>query len=128
MTTGRINQVTTFQSAFAAIVYSRVTSTRFRDAEFIITFLCVLKIHCSSTDDMGPRARSLTTWASSNVEPANGIASFPILAHPKRAPLFPVVGNKGSPTYGGDYRRPMTPERRANVDVADPQVVKLRQV
>ena len=38
MTTGRINQVTTFRSAFAAIVYSRVTSTRFRDAEFIITF------------------------------------------------------------------------------------------
>jgi hypothetical protein len=38
MTTGRINQVTTFQSAFAAIIYSRVTSTRFRDAEFVITF------------------------------------------------------------------------------------------
>ena len=40
MTTGRINQVTTFQSAFAAIAYSRVTSTRFRDEEFVIT-LCV---------------------------------------------------------------------------------------
>jgi len=36
MTTGRINQVTTFRSAFAAIIYSRVTSTRFHDVEFII--------------------------------------------------------------------------------------------
>jgi len=36
MTTGRINQVTTFRPAFAAIVYSRVMSTRFRDVEFVI--------------------------------------------------------------------------------------------
>jgi hypothetical protein len=36
MTTGRINQVTTFRPAFAAIVYSRVISTRFRDVEFVI--------------------------------------------------------------------------------------------
>ena len=37
MTTGRINQVTTFQSAFAAIIYLHVTSTHFHDVEFIIS-------------------------------------------------------------------------------------------
>ena len=40
MTTGRINQVTTFRSAFAAIIYLCVTSTHFYDVEFVIS-LCV---------------------------------------------------------------------------------------
>ena len=78
MTTGRINQVTTFRTAFAATIYSRVTSTRFRDVEFIITFR-VLR----STAAQRIEAKSATTWPPLDVEPANGIVSFPILARPK---------------------------------------------
>jgi hypothetical protein len=73
MTTGRINQVTTFRTAFAATIYSRVTSTRFRDVEFIITF-CVLR---------STAAQRIGAMAPLDVEPANGIVSFPILARPK---------------------------------------------
>jgi hypothetical protein len=51
-----------------------VTSTRFRDAEFIITF---------RVQDPSQLERSGPSLASSNVEPANGITSFPILARPK---------------------------------------------
>ena len=40
MTTGRINQVTTFRSTFVAIIYLCVTSTHFRDEEFVISFMC----------------------------------------------------------------------------------------
>jgi hypothetical protein len=77
MTTGRINQVTTFQSAFAAITYSRVTSTRFRDAEFIITFRVKDPSQLDGSD------QEYYYVAPLNVEPANGITSFPILARPK---------------------------------------------
>ena len=69
--------------------------------------LFVFEIHRSSTDDV-------YQLASSNIEPTNGITSFPVLAHPKRDLLFPVVGNKGSPTYDEDCRRRTTP--------ADPRV------
>jgi hypothetical protein len=32
------------------------------------------------------------------------------------------VGNKRSPTYDGDYQRPVRPERHTHVDMADPRV------
>jgi len=35
MTTGRINQVTTFRSAFTGVIYSRASIARFRNSEFI---------------------------------------------------------------------------------------------
>jgi hypothetical protein len=119
MTTGRINQVTTFQSAFAAIVYSRVTSTRFRDAEFIITFH-VFKIHCSSTDDVRPRVLLPDLRRTSNPQMAS--PHFPFSHIPSEISFFPVGGNKRSPTYDGDYRRPTSPKRRTHIDVADPRV------
>jgi hypothetical protein len=75
MTTGRINQVTTFRSASAAIIYLRATSARFRDVEFIIPF-CV-EIHRSSIEDTFPRG------VLGPIEPTNGITLFPILARPK---------------------------------------------
>jgi len=116
MTTGRINQVTTFQSAFAAIIYSRVTNTRFRDVEFIFHPLW-LKIHRSSMD----RGQEYYYVTSSNIEPANDITSFPILARPKWDLLFPVTENKGHPPTmrTTDVRRHL---KGACVDVADPRV------
>jgi hypothetical protein len=74
MTTGRINQVTTFRSAFAAIIYSRATSARFRDVEFVIPFHVQGSIAAQQT----PFPNGVGV-----VEPANGITSFPILARPK---------------------------------------------
>jgi len=48
-------------------------------------------IHCSSTDQTWGQMYYLTLL---NIEPTNGITSFPILACPKWDLLFPVVGNK----------------------------------
>ena len=76
MTTGRINQVTTFRSAFAAIVYSRATSARFRDVEFIIPFPC-------QDPPQLNRHLFLLVGVLGIVKPANGIPSFPILARPR---------------------------------------------
>ncbi len=76
MTTGRINQVTTFRSAFAAINYSHVTSTCFRDVEFVIS-LCV-------GDPLQLKGAFLPIREStSHLEPTNGIALFPILTRLK---------------------------------------------
>jgi hypothetical protein len=109
MTTGRINQVTTFQSAFAAIIYSRVTNTRFQRYGVHYHFPC-FKIHRSSTN----RDQECFYMASSNVEPTNGITSFPILTCPKWDLPFPYCcGKQRSPTYDGDYQRPMTPKRHS---------------
>ena len=83
MTTGRINQVTTFRSAFAAIIYSRATNARFRDAEFIITF-CV-EIHPGSTQTFCSPSLHVRGegYYHGLIEPADGITSFPILTHLK---------------------------------------------
>jgi len=112
MTTGRINQVTTFRSAFAAIAYSRATSAHFRDVEFIIPF-CV-EIHRSSIGDTFPQG------VLGLIEPANGITSFPILARPKWDPPFPN-GNKGHPPSmrTTNVRWHL---KGACTDMADPQV------
>src|ERR1700761_6997846 len=107
MTTGRINQVTTFRSAFAAIVYSRVTSTRFRDAEFIITFR-VQDPSAARTvgTKLGLVERRTRKWHH-------------LISHSRTSQVrspFPRHGKtKGSPTYDEDYRRPTT-------DVAEPRV------
>ena len=96
MTTGRINQVTTFQSAFAAIIYSHVTSTRFRDVEFIITFRIKDPLQLNG---LGPRDL-IKHWTRK---------WHHLISHSRtsqvRSPFFPVVEKKGSPTYNGDYRR-----------------------
>jgi len=81
MTTGRINQVTTFLSAFAAIIYSCATSAHFRDVEFIIPFH--VKIHRSSTDTFPCHPKVNEVEVHGLIEPANGITSFPILARPR---------------------------------------------
>ena len=104
MTTGRINQVTTFRSAFAAIIYSRVTSTRFRDAEFIITF------RVKDPSQLDGRDQECRT---SNPQMAS--PHFPFSHVPSEISFSPSWETKGSPTYDEDYRRPTT-------DMAEPRV------
>jgi hypothetical protein len=101
-----------------------VPSTCFRDAEFIIPF-CILRSIAAQ-----PIKHELghTTQPRLNIEPANGITSFPILAHPKWDLLFPRLwGTKGHPpTMGTTNARQHL--KGIHVDVADPQVAKLHQV
>lgn len=74
MTTGRINQVTTFRSRFRGPSTTRVQQiTRFRDAEFIISF------HILKDPPQLKGAFLLGKSTSLLLEPANGITSFPIL-------------------------------------------------
>ena len=115
MTTGRINQVTTFQSAFAATIYSRVTSTRFRGAEFIITF------HVwdpSQLNGLWPRVITLHGLIERQTRKWHHLISHSHTFQ-ARSPLS-CRRKQRSPTYDGDYRRPMTPERRT--DMADLRV------
>jgi hypothetical protein len=113
MTTGRINQVTTFRSAFAVIIYLHVTSTHFHDEEFVIS-LCV-------GDPLQLKGAFLPDKREStgHLEPTNGITLYPILAHLKWDPLVPWKGQR-SPTFDGDYQQSMTPKR--HTDRADPQM------
>src|ERR1700684_2288992 len=103
MTTGRINQVTTFRSAFTAIVYSRATSARFRDVEFII-----------------PLSMSRSTAAQRTPFPPSGSTKHRrtrrwhhLISHSRTSQVrspFPVREQR-SPTFNEDYRRPVTPKR-----------------
>ena len=95
MTTGRINQVTTFRSAFAAVVYSRAT----------IRSLSRLGVHLSHCQRPIVAQGCLCT---SLLESTSVITSFPILA---RLSWDPLVQGQGSPTFFEDYQWPVTPER-----------------
>jgi hypothetical protein len=77
-----------------------------------LSLFCVLKIHCSSTDDMGAKSK-ITTWPHRTLNPQMASPRFPFSHIPSELPFFPVVRKEGSPTYGGDYRRPTTPKGRA---------------
>src|ERR1700679_619806 len=103
MTTGRINQVTTFRSAFAAIMYSRAPSAHFRDVEFIVHFSMSRSTAAQQTPF--PLGEYLGI-----IEPANGIT---LISHSRtfkvRSP-FPVREQR-SPTFNEDYQRPATPKR-----------------
>jgi hypothetical protein len=58
--------------------------------------------------------------STSLLEPTDGITSFPILTCLRSDPLVLWMKQR-SPTFDGDYQRPMTPKRHTYA--ADPRVV-----
>jgi len=122
MTTGRINQVTTFRPAFAAIVYSRVIEHSLSRCGVRHSLMVFSSRSIAAQDGL-----FLSVRVTHPLEPTNGITSFPILAHLKWDPLVPWKEQR-SPTFNGDYQRPMTPKRHTRRRGGSPSGLKLHQV
>jgi len=118
MTTGRINQVTTFRPAFAAIVYSRVIEHSLSRCGVRHSLMVFSSRSIAAQDGL-----FLSVRVTHPLEPTNGITSFPILAHLKWDPLVPWKEQR-SPTFNGDYQRPMTPKRHTRRRGGSPSGLK----
>jgi hypothetical protein len=104
MTTGRINQVTTFRSAFAATTYSRVT-------EHSLSWCGVRRLFFVSRPIVAQRTPSPHgVQASSNPQMAS--PHFPFSHVSSEIPLF-HVRTKVTQPFNEDYQRPATPKRHA---------------
>ena len=104
MTTGRINQVTTFRSAFAAIDYSRATTHS-------LSWWGVRHSLSHIKDPPQLKGCFPLRWEyKPSLNPQNGITSFPILTCLGWDPLVPWMEQR-SPTFNGDYQQPMMPKR-----------------
>jgi len=115
MTTGRINQVTTFRPAFAAIDYSRATEP----LAFVMWSSSSLLQYIK--DPSQPKGAFLRMRVQASLNPQMASPHFPFSHVSGEIPWF-REWEQGSPTFNEDYQRPVTP-KKAHTDAADPRVV-----
>ena len=112
MTTGRINQVTTFRSAFAAIIYLCVTSTHFPWCGVRHLFMC-WEIHRSSRvlSSRWERVQAtLNPQMASPRFPSSHVSSKIPLSHEKDKGHPPLMGTTNNQWHlKGTHRRGGSP-------------------